>query len=43
MFHLSLCDAQVSEDEFCAFSEIGDPGDRLLRFLNSLGVGGGVY
>ena len=22
------------------FGEIGDPGDRLLRFLNSLGVGG---
>ena len=23
------------------FSEIGNPGNRLLRFLNSLGVGGG--
>ena len=22
------------------FGEIGDPGDQLLRFLNSLGVGG---
>ena len=24
----------------CTFGEIGDPGDRLLGFLNSLGVGG---
>ena len=24
------------------FSGIGDPGDRLLGFLHSLGVGGGV-
>ena len=24
---------------FCTFGEIGNPGDRLLRFLNSLGVG----
>ena len=24
----------------CTFGEIGDPGDQLLGFLNSLGVGG---
>ena len=42
MFYLSFCNAWFLGEEILYFSEIGDPGNWLLWFLKSLGVGGGV-
>ena len=40
MFYLSLCDAWFWGEKFCILGEIGNPGNLLLWFLNSLGVRG---